>query len=74
MAETGQRTLEHLRGQKVILSVVTNGGSVAIEVEHDDGVWVTSDTIAVDGVHELTIGKATVRISPAGGATWRVHA
>jgi hypothetical protein len=74
MAETGQRTLEHLKGQRVILSVVANGGAVAIEVEHDTGVWVTSDTIAADGVHEMTIGKATVRISPTGGATWRVHA
>lgn len=73
MAETQQRTLEHLSAHTVILSVVANGGSVAVEVEHDSGVWVVSDTLSADGVHELTIGGALVRISPTGGATWTVH-
>jgi hypothetical protein len=73
MAETETRTFEHFKGQERVLSVKTNGGSVEVQVEHEPGVWITSDTISADDVSVITFGYALVRIVPSGGATYRVH-
>lgn len=73
MAETTTKTFEHFKGQVRILSVQANGGTVDVQVEHDAGVWVTAEAISADQVGELVFGEATVRIVPAGGATYKVH-
>jgi hypothetical protein len=61
------------RGETRVLSVKANGGTVLVQVEHDSGVWVTSDTISADYAGELTFGYAKVRIVPVGGATFAVR-
>lgn len=73
MARTETATFEQFKGHRRILSVQANGGSVAVQVEHAPGVWITSDTIAETGVYEVTFGHALVRIVPAGGASYQVH-
>jgi len=73
MAETATRTFEHFKGQERVLTVQANGGTVQVQVEHESGVWITSDTISADIVSVITFGHALVRIVPSGGATYEVH-
>lgn len=61
------------RGGTSVLTVVANGGSVSVQVEHSPGVWVTSDEVSADGVFTIFFGYANVRIVPSGGAEFEVH-
>jgi hypothetical protein len=61
------------RGETRILTVKANGGTVDVQVEHDAGVWISSEVIAIDFVGELFFGYAKVRLVPAGGATFKVR-
>ena len=73
MANTEQRILE-LDQTGRLLTVQANGGTLAIEVEHAPGIWITADTIAEDYVGEIRgIGAARFRLTPSGGASWEVH-
>lgn len=73
MANSEQRILDrHQAGR--LLSVQANGGSVTVEIEHAEGIWITADTITEDYVGEIRgIGSAAFRLTPTGGATWAVH-
>ncbi len=72
MADTQTKEFGHLMGEYV-MSVQANGGAVAVQVQHDTDVWITSDTINEDGVSRITFLRAKVRIVPTGGASYRLH-
>lgn len=64
-----------LAGQRRLLSVDAGTGFVTIDVLHDAGTstWVTADVISSDGVRDLYMGHATIRITPSGDATFCLH-
>jgi len=73
MARTGTEIFEPGSFQGVF-SVRANGGTVALQIEHDDGVWVTVQVFDADGGGTIdSAASARVRIVPSGGATWEVH-
>lgn len=54
--------------KEYILTVKANGGSVAISVEHADGVFMPSTTVTVDSAQRFFMGCAKVKLTPSGGA------
>lgn len=56
-----------------VLTVVTNGGYVDIEVQHDTGSWVLLETVNTDGARILTdLIDVTVRFTPYNGAEFNL--
>ena len=59
--------------QTFILTVKSNGGSVALQVEHAPGVYVTAQTFSANGAHQLFPGRARFRLVPAAGAEYSLR-
>ena len=54
------------------ITVASNGGSVAIEVESDNDTWVATDTISEDSTMRIQTSGTKIRFTPSGGATYRI--
>lgn len=69
-----------MHGERKVLSVkVPEGGTLIVSVLHDTdktlgtaGDWNIAETYTSDGLHEFYFGTATVKITPAGGATFSI--
>lgn len=70
-----QQTFNGSRGRNSIstMTVKANGGTVTIEVLHDlqNDIWVTDQTIDADAALKVDMTSlGTIRVTPAGGATF----
>ena len=72
MSYNTQKTFA-MASQRRCLTLRANGGSILIEVEHAEGVWLQAGTFDANGVYEIYFGAATIRITPQGGADYMLH-
>lgn len=53
-----------------VLVVVTNGGSVTVEIKVGDDEWFLDSTVSEDSSKIIYQFGSTLRLTPTGGATY----